>query len=153
MYLSLGLPSHLGLPQLVSDRSLLSQAVRLLPVLILAFPGTRIDSTLVLCLCGQAADLVPPSYFALPRGTSGLRLAVKLFQLVPSGLRVARLKSYIKRDSSSLVKVLAIWVAFASPEAPNISHSVPHYLSWAVCPDRWCFLCDGRAGGNIRHSL
>ena len=103
--------------------------MHLLPVLILAFPGTRIDSTLVLCLCGQATDLVSPSYFALPRGTSGLRLAVKLFQLVPSGLRVARLKSYIKRDSSSLVKGLAIWVAFASPKplifltaCPTISH-------------------------------
>ena len=127
--------------------------MNLLPVLILAFPGTRLDSTLVLCLCGQAADLVPPSHFALPRSTSGLRLAVIYFQLVPSGLRVARLESYIKRDCFSLVKVLAIWVAFAFPEAPNISYSVLHSLSWAVCPDRWCFLCDGRARGNIRHSL
>jgi hypothetical protein len=38
----------------------------LLLVLILAFPGAPIDSTLVLCLCGQATDLVPPSHFAFP---------------------------------------------------------------------------------------
>ena len=66
--------------------------MHLLPVLVLAFPGTRLDSTLVLCLCAQAADLVPPSHFALPRGTSGLRLAVKI------------------------VPVSTIWVAGGPPE-------------------------------------
>ena len=37
---------------------------------------------------------------------------------------MARLESYTKRDCSSLVKVLGIWIAFAFPEAPNIDYSV-----------------------------
>jgi len=71
----------------------------LLPVLIFGFPGAPIDSTLVLCLCGQAKDLVPVSEFGLPRGTSSS--CSYLIWDSPNPLRW---------DCCSMVTAVTIWI-------------------------------------------